>query len=62
VVWSVVAGAGVVTGAADPAAGSGDDARTATPHLLQNRVPGVRAAPQELQNAINHLAGCNGNN
>ena len=26
-----------------------------TPHLLQNRVPGTIVAPQELQNAINHL-------
>jgi hypothetical protein len=28
---------------------------TADPHLLQNFGPGFRAAPQELQNAINHL-------
>src|ERR1039458_676895 len=32
-------------------------AAVAAPHLLQNFVPSVRAAPQELQNAINHLVG-----
>src|SRR5579871_3748252 len=41
---------GAVTGVAD--AGG---AATAAPHLLQNFVSGVRLAPQELQNAINHL-------
>jgi hypothetical protein len=39
-------GAGVLVDAAEPA--------TATPHLLQKLDPGFRAAPQELQNAINH--------
>jgi len=28
---------------------------TAAPHLLQKRVPGVILAPQELQNAMDHL-------
>src|ERR1700686_4649942 len=45
------AGAGV-TGAA---AGAGELAVMPAPHLLQNLVPGVRLAPQELQNAISHL-------
>src|SRR5271157_735963 len=30
-------------------------AAMAAPHLLQNCVPSVRVAPQELQNAIGHL-------
>jgi hypothetical protein len=34
---------------------TGVDARTATPHLLQKRVPGVRLAPQELQKAMVYL-------
>jgi hypothetical protein len=29
----------------------------AAPHLLQNFVPSLSAAPQELQNAIDHLVG-----
>src|SRR5258708_15167379 len=35
---------------------------TAAPHLLQNFVPGVSVAPQELQNAMGHLvpSDCNG--
>src|SRR5260370_29213730 len=35
--------------------GVGAAAATATPHLLQNVVPALRVAPQELQNAISHL-------
>ena len=35
--------------------GGSDEASIAAPHLLQKRVPGVIFAPQELQNAINHL-------
>jgi hypothetical protein len=35
--------------------GAGDEASIAAPHLLQNRIPGARLAPQELQNAIHHL-------
>jgi hypothetical protein len=38
----------IAPGVAGPAA-------TAAPHLLQNLVPGARAAPQELQNAISYL-------
>ena len=55
-----VAGAGV-TGGAEPAtiggvtAGAGDEASMAAPHLLQNRVPEMMLAPQELQNAMGHL-------
>src|ERR1035437_4148191 len=55
-------GAGAGGGAVDvtPAAG-GPDA-TAAPHLLQNFVPSFRVAPQELQNAINHLMIAGGKN
>ena len=31
---------------------------TALPHLLQNFVPSLSGAPQELQNAMLHLVGC----
>ena len=41
--------------AAGAAAGAGVEASMAAPHLLQNRVPGVILAPQELQNAMGHL-------
>src|SRR5580704_8825913 len=41
-------GGGAATTGAPPA--------MAAPHLLQNFVSGVRAVPQELQNAIFHLA------
>jgi hypothetical protein len=34
-----------------------DGPEAAVPHLLQKLVPGVRGAPQELQNAISHLVG-----
>src|ERR1700690_4157661 len=43
-----LAGTAVTAVATGPAA-------TAVPHLLQSFVPGVRTAPQELQNAISHL-------
>lgn len=39
---------------ATPVAG-GESIITAAPHLLQKRVPGVILAPQELQNAMDHL-------
>jgi hypothetical protein len=35
---------------------AGEEASTGAPHLLQNLVPEFRLAPQELQNAIYHLA------
>src|SRR5271165_6719723 len=48
--------AGGAGGRGDNAApGATGPAGTAAPHLLQNFVPAVRAAPQELQNAIGHL-------
>jgi hypothetical protein len=49
------AAAGGTPGADDAAAavtGAGVLAVTAAPHLLQNLVPGLSVAPQELQNAI----------
>jgi hypothetical protein len=53
-------GTGTVPGAAVAGEESGEvtgvDARIAVPHLLQNRVPGVRFAPQELQKAMVYLA------
>ena len=48
-------GPGAATEGAGVAAGTGVDVVWAAPHLLQNLVPVVRAAPQELQNAISHL-------
>jgi hypothetical protein len=58
--WPAFAGGTEVAGTGLPVAGlakfdAGEEASTAAPHLLQNRIPGVRLAPQELQNAINHL-------
>src|SRR5438477_8153112 len=47
-------GAGIGGRAADVAPGA---VATAAPHLLQNWVPGLSVAPQELQNAISHLLG-----
>src|ERR1700734_74866 len=35
--------------------GAGEEAITAAPHWLQNRIPGARLAPHLLQNAIGHL-------
>src|SRR5690242_12847635 len=46
----VAGGAGVAAGETGPSA-------MVEPHLLQNFAPAVRGAPQELQNAISHLAG-----
>src|SRR5580700_4699216 len=37
------------------ATGAATVPETAAPHLLQNFVPGVRFAPQELQKAMSHL-------
>src|ERR1700733_3133253 len=53
----VCAGAAGVTPGAAALAATGADASEATgdPHLLQNFVPAFSVAPQELQNAINHL-------
>ena len=48
-------GAGAGGGAVDVTPGEDAPTATAAPHLLQNFVPGFRVAPQELQNAINHL-------
>src|ERR1700693_4274339 len=45
----------VGAGATDVAAGAAGPPDTTAPHLLQNFVPGLRVAPHELQNAINHL-------
>jgi hypothetical protein len=36
--------------------GGSEEESIAAPHLLQNRIPGARLAPQELQNAIHHLS------
>src|SRR5579863_8031970 len=44
-------GVGGVTDGTAPA-GAAAEPRIAAPHLLQNRVPGLRLAPQELQNAM----------
>src|SRR5579863_5405652 len=41
---------GATDGTATP--GAAAEPRIAAPHLLQNRVPRVRLAPQELQNAM----------
>jgi hypothetical protein len=46
---------GGVAAVGDVVEETGVDARTATPHLLQKRVPGVRLAPQELQKAMVYL-------
>src|SRR5580692_4256752 len=46
---------GGAMGAAAATAGIGGAAEMAAPHLLQNFVPSVTVAPQELQNAISHL-------
>lgn len=37
------------------AEGAGAATPVGVPHLLQNLIPGSTDAPQELQNAINHL-------
>src|SRR5579864_3737934 len=53
-------GGGAGRGVCDGSAVAGDMPAgfpvTAAPHLLQNWVPAFRVAPQELQNAIGHLA------
>src|SRR5579862_2845156 len=46
-------GGGVVTPTGLAAAGT---VFATAPHLLQNLVPSFRVAPQELQNAMGHLA------
>src|SRR6202140_4676140 len=48
-------GAEAAGGGGSGAAAAGELAVMPAPHLLQNLVPGVRLAPQELQNAIRHL-------
>src|SRR5271170_4690677 len=50
------AAGGVPAGATGEAVVGGSvEARIGAPHLLQNLVPAVMFAPQELQNAIVHL-------
>jgi hypothetical protein len=59
--WLELAAGAEGTGNVEPAAplgatlGAGDEATIAAPHWLQKLVPGTMLAPQELQNAINHL-------
>jgi hypothetical protein len=50
-------GGGAVTGRAAGVDAAPATAALADPHLAQKFVPGVRVAPQELQNAIKHLVG-----
>src|SRR5690349_12967334 len=46
-------GAGIAVGGGTGVAATAADC--AAPHLLQNFIPSVSVAPQELQNAITHL-------